>query len=112
MMLINQQIVVVIGGSSGIGYEIARQTSVQGARLIIVGRNQATLSAAAERLRGTVKTAVLDAYDETALETFFSRLEVVDHVVSMVGDSMAGGFLTTHHASRPALQVLEQLDDR
>jgi NADP-dependent 3-hydroxy acid dehydrogenase YdfG len=111
MMLINQQIVVVIGGSSGIGYEIARQTSVQGARLIIVGRNQATL-AAAERLMGTVKTAVLDAYDETALETFFSRLEVVDHVVSMVGDSMAGGFVTTHHASRPALQVLEQLDDR
>ncbi len=94
-MLINQQIVVVIGGSSGIGYDVARQTSVQGARLIIVGRNQAKLAAAAERLRGTVKTAVLDAHDETALETFFSRLEVVDHLVSMVGDSMAGGFLTT-----------------
>jgi NAD(P)-dependent dehydrogenase (short-subunit alcohol dehydrogenase family) len=34
MMTINQQFVVVIGGSSGIGYEVARQTSAQGARLI------------------------------------------------------------------------------
>ena len=61
---------------------------MQGARLIIVGRNQAKLAAAAERPRGTVKTAVLDAHDETALETFFSWLEVIDHLVSMVGDSM------------------------
>jgi len=42
-----------------------------------------------------VKTAVLDAHDGTALKGFFSRLEAVDHLVSMVGDSMAGGFLTT-----------------
>ncbi len=95
MIRMDQQIVVVIGGSSGIGHEIARQTSTQGARLIITGRNQAKLDAAAERLGGVVKTALLDAHDETALEGFFSRLEVIDHIVSMVGDSMAGGFLTT-----------------
>ena len=95
MMPMDQQIVVVIGGSSGIGYEVARQAGAQGARLIITGRNQAKLAAAAERLGGAVKTAVLDAHDETALESFFSSLEAVDHLVSMVGDSMAGGFLTT-----------------
>ncbi len=94
-MSFHQQIVVIIGGSSGIGYEVARQTSVQGARLIIAGRNQAKLAAAVERLSGMVKTAVLDAHDETALESFFSTLDVVDHLVSMVGDSMAGGFLMT-----------------
>jgi hypothetical protein len=37
----------------------------------------------------------LDAHDEAALEKFFSKLAAVDHLVSMVGDSMAGGFLTT-----------------
>jgi hypothetical protein len=42
-----------------------------------------------------VKTAVLDAHEDMALENFFSRLEVADHLVSMVGDSMSGGFLTT-----------------
>ena len=94
-MSMDQQIVVVIGGSSGIGYEVARQTRAQGAQLTSLGRNAAKLVAAAERLDGEVKTAVLDAHDDTALERFFSRLETVDHLVSMVGDSMSGGFLTT-----------------
>lgn len=51
-MSMDQQIVVVIGGSSGIGYEVARQTRAQGARLIIIGRHPARLFAAAERLDG------------------------------------------------------------
>ena len=99
MMAMDQQIVVVIGGGSGIGHAVARQANAQGARLIIVGRNHAKLLAAAERLSGAVKTVVLDAHDETALERFFSGLEAVDHLVSMVGDSMAGGFMTTTPAT-------------
>jgi NAD(P)-dependent dehydrogenase (short-subunit alcohol dehydrogenase family) len=94
-MSMNDKIVLVIGGSSGIGYEIVRQTSGQGARLIVVGRNKTKLAAAAESLRAEVKPVVLDAHDERALEHFFSTLEPIDHLVSMVGDSMAGGFLTT-----------------
>jgi short-subunit dehydrogenase len=47
------------------------------------------------RDRVEVETIVLDAHDDTALERFFARLEPVDHLVSMVGDSMSGGFLTT-----------------
>jgi NAD(P)-dependent dehydrogenase (short-subunit alcohol dehydrogenase family) len=96
MTPLSHKIVVVIGGSSGIGNEVARQTIARGARLIIVGRDRAKLAAAAKRLGRAVTTLfALDAHDETALETFFSKLEAVDHVVSMVGDSMAGGFLTT-----------------
>lgn len=94
-MSMDKQIIVVIGGSSGIGYEVARQTHAQGAQLIILGRNPAKLHTAAEQLGGEVKTVVLDAHDDTALERFFSQLETVDHLVSMVGDSMSGGFLTT-----------------
>jgi NAD(P)-dependent dehydrogenase (short-subunit alcohol dehydrogenase family) len=94
-MSMDQQIVVVIGGSSGIGYEVARQAHAQGARLFLLGRDLVKLAAAAESLTGEVKTTVLDAHDDIALEHFFSRLEAVDHLVSMVGDSMAGGFLAT-----------------
>lgn len=89
------QTVIVIGGSSGIGLEIAHRAGEQGARLVIVGRDESKLSAAATRLGGTVKTVAADAHDETAVEGLFATLDPVDHVVSMVGDSMAGGFLDT-----------------
>jgi NAD(P)-dependent dehydrogenase (short-subunit alcohol dehydrogenase family) len=87
--------VLVIGGSSGIGHEIARQATDLGARLIIAGRNPAKLTEAARRLGGAVQTVTVDAHDEAALESAFSDLDALDHVVSMVGDSMSGGFLTT-----------------
>ena len=89
------QTILVIGGSSGIGQEIARQASEEGARLILAGRNPAKLAAAAEGLSPAVQSVVLDAHDEVAMEAAFSTLEALDHVVSMVGDSMSGGFLTT-----------------
>ena len=45
-----QKIVAIIGSSSGIGYEVARQTQALGAHLTIVGRDQAKLAAAAAKL--------------------------------------------------------------
>jgi NAD(P)-dependent dehydrogenase (short-subunit alcohol dehydrogenase family) len=89
------QTVLVVGGSSGIGHEVARQAAKEGARLIIAGRNPAKLGGAAERLNGAVQTVAMNAHDEAELESAFSDLDTLDHVVSMVGDSMAGGFLTT-----------------
>lgn len=91
----SRQTVMVIGGASGIGFEVARQTSARGDRVVIVGRDQVRLAAAVERLSGEVQALVLDAHDGIALKRFFSDLEAVDHLVSMVGDSMAGGFMTT-----------------
>jgi NAD(P)-dependent dehydrogenase (short-subunit alcohol dehydrogenase family) len=89
------QTVLVVGGSSGIGHDVARQAAEERARLIIAGRNPAKLADAAERLNGAVQTIALNAHDEAELESAFSDLDTLDHVVSMVGDSMAGGFLTT-----------------
>jgi NAD(P)-dependent dehydrogenase (short-subunit alcohol dehydrogenase family) len=86
--------VLVIGGTSGIGHEVARQARALGARLIITGRDPDRLAAAGERLGGA-RTDRLDAHDGEALDAFFERLGPVDHIVSMVGDSMAGGFLET-----------------
>ena len=49
----NQKLAVIIGGSSGIGFEIARQPNALGAHLTIVGRDQVKLAAAAKKLGGT-----------------------------------------------------------
>lgn len=85
--------VLVIGGSSGIGYEVARQAVEGGSRVRITGRDEERLAAAAERLGASATR--LDAHDEQQLEAFFDSADEVDHLVSMVGDSMAGGFLDT-----------------
>jgi len=91
----NEKMVLIIGGSSGIGFEVARQARERGAQLKVVARDPAKLAIAAERLGGAVKTAVLDAHDDKALENFFVNEDDFDHLVSTIGDSMAGGFLTT-----------------
>jgi NAD(P)-dependent dehydrogenase (short-subunit alcohol dehydrogenase family) len=87
--------VLVIGGSSGIGHEIARQAIGLGAHVIIAGRTPSTLAAASERLGGELRTVVVDAHEEAQVARAFSDLGALDDVVSMVGDSMSGGFLTT-----------------
>lgn len=89
------QVVLVIGGSSGIGHEIARQAMELHAGVIVAGRDASKLAAAAERLGGDVRTVVMDAHEEAHVESAFSDLDAFDHIVSMVGDSMSGSFLTT-----------------
>lgn len=86
---------LVLGGSSGIGAEIARRAGERGARVIIAGRQQAKLEAMAAELGGRVQTVSVDAHSMDALVEAFAELPSLDHVVSMVGDSMSGGFLET-----------------
>jgi NAD(P)-dependent dehydrogenase (short-subunit alcohol dehydrogenase family) len=90
--------VVVIGGTSGIGAQVAEQAASFGADVVITGRDQARLTAAAPHV-GARRASRLDAHDDDAVDRFFAGLERVDHLVSMVGDSMTGGFLTTTPAT-------------
>ncbi|KAF1051417.1 MAG: 3-oxoacyl-[acyl-carrier-protein] reductase FabG [Stenotrophomonas maltophilia] len=87
---------VVIGGSSGIGLRVAQLAAQQGAALIIVGRNperleQARLELAEQGAQVQVRQA--DAHQPEQLEALFAALPAFDHLVSMVGDVMGGGFL-------------------
>jgi NAD(P)-dependent dehydrogenase (short-subunit alcohol dehydrogenase family) len=75
------QTIVIIGGSSGIGYETARRARAEGAELILVGRNSDRLQRAAVDL-GRARTAAFDATDQAALDQFFGDLTApVDHVM-------------------------------
>lgn len=83
--------IVIIGGSSGIGLEIALQVKSLGANLIIGARNEEKLKKAAGQLDAT--WIQVDAHDRRSLNSFFEALPLFDHVISMVGDVMGGGFL-------------------
>lgn len=93
--LINKKI-LIIGGSSGIGRKVAEMAAKEGADLIIVGRNKERLDEAGKmllKLGHSVETYAADAHDELAMEELFGHLSGFDHLVSMVGDVMGGGFL-------------------
>jgi NAD(P)-dependent dehydrogenase (short-subunit alcohol dehydrogenase family) len=79
------QIVVVIGGSAGIGLETARRARAEGAKVILTGRNSEPLRRAASEL-DALSTAAFDAMDSAALERFFHELPAtVDHVMVTAG---------------------------
>jgi NAD(P)-dependent dehydrogenase (short-subunit alcohol dehydrogenase family) len=75
------QTVVVIGGSAGIGLETARRASVEGASVILTGRNPERLRRAASELNA-LSVAAFDATDFKLLQSFFDDLPgAVDHVL-------------------------------
>ena len=75
------QIVVVIGGSAGIGLETARRAQAEGAEVILTGRDPGRLRQAALEL-GAHRTAAFDATDLAALDRFFADLpEAINHVM-------------------------------
>jgi NAD(P)-dependent dehydrogenase (short-subunit alcohol dehydrogenase family) len=79
------QTVVVIGGSAGIGLETARQARVEGAKVILSGRNPERLQRAASEVHA-LSTAAFDAADPSSLERFFAALpSPIDHVMVTAG---------------------------
>jgi NAD(P)-dependent dehydrogenase (short-subunit alcohol dehydrogenase family) len=87
------QTVVLIGGSAGIGLETARQARVEGAEVILTGRNPDRLEAAASEI-GALRTAAFDANDTQALQEFFEAIPApIDHVLVTAGGPRYGPLL-------------------
>jgi NAD(P)-dependent dehydrogenase (short-subunit alcohol dehydrogenase family) len=87
------QTVVVIGGSAGIGLETARRARIEGARVILTGRNPEPLQRAGSELEA-LSTAVFDATDPPFLKSFFRELpDTIDHVMVTAGRPHYGRLL-------------------
>jgi NAD(P)-dependent dehydrogenase (short-subunit alcohol dehydrogenase family) len=72
---------VVIGGSAGIGLETARRARVEGADVILTGRDRTRLEHAATEI-GAGSVAAFDATDFERLAAFFDELPTaIDHVL-------------------------------
>ncbi len=88
---LEEKVVVVTGGSRGIGLELARNFLAQGARVVICGRKQENLAAAVEKLGAGERLLALPAHvaREEDVETLFdaavSRFGGLDILVNNVG---------------------------
>src|SRR3954467_2663844 len=75
------QTVVVLGGSAGIGFETARLARMEGAEVIVTGRDRERLERAAQEL-GALSTAPFAAPAPSRLERFFDDLpKPIDHLM-------------------------------
>ena len=105
MSLINKM-VVILGGSSGMGLATAKAAQAEGARVVITGRSPERLQAARTILGDEVKTVALDIGDEMGTRALFSVLDSVDHVFITAGTVLFDPKLAPDAKSiRPALDT-------
>ncbi|MEO8538529.1 MAG: SDR family oxidoreductase [bacterium] len=78
--------VVVIGGTSGIGFGVAEAAKAAGARVVVGSSQQSKVDDAVARLGTGAEGAVVDASSEDNVAGFFARLGGFDHLVYTAGD--------------------------
>ena len=78
--------IVVLGGSSGIGFAVAQAALAQGATVHIGSSNADKVAAAIERLGAAASGATIDLTDEESVSAFFAAGGAIDHLVYTAGD--------------------------
>jgi NAD(P)-dependent dehydrogenase (short-subunit alcohol dehydrogenase family) len=80
--------VMVVGGSSGMGLALAELLLAEGAEVIIVGRSESRLASAREQLCNPerLRTAVADIGQETQVAKLFEQCGPLDHIVTTAAD--------------------------
>ena len=83
--LLGGQTVVVLGGSSGMGFETAKQARSEGANVVLSGRNPERVEHAAREL-GALSSAAFDVTDFERLGRFLGDLpKPIDHIMVTAG---------------------------
>ncbi|KQL46274.1 short-chain dehydrogenase [Brevibacillus choshinensis] len=103
--MLHEQKVVVIGGSSGIGLESAKEVIARGAEVIIASRSEEKLQHALEQLGPRATAHVLDTTQEKQVQEFFAQVGTFDHLIVTAAETTGGAFLQTETAQ--ARQLFE-----
>lgn len=102
MTSLKNQTVVVVGGTSGIGFAVALASlHAQASHVIVVSSTtdkvsdavkRLTAIATEHRLNGTVTGSNLDVGSAEDVKKFFKKIGEIDHVVYTSGDALKLGF--------------------
>jgi len=83
---LNGQRVVVIGGSSGIGFAVAEAALAEGATVVIGSSREANVQAAAARLGAGASGSAVNVREEASVQAFLEGGGSFDHLVFTAGD--------------------------
>lgn len=78
--------IVIVGGTSGIGYGVAESAAGEGAMVILGSSNPANVEAAAAKLGNHATGHVIDVKNEASVAAFFDAVGAFDHLVYTAGD--------------------------
>lgn len=98
MSSVKGQKMVIIGGSSGMGFASAKQLAELGAEVVIAGRVKEKLLGAQKRIKGTVQSHCLDINDEHAVKEFFHKVGSFDHLITPAASTSSGTFIDSQAA--------------
>ena len=79
-----QEHVVIVGGSSGMGYALAAELIAQGSEVTIAGRSPGKLDAVRRELG--VRTVAMDIGIEADIERLFAATGTVSHIVTTAAE--------------------------
>lgn len=94
MSLQNKKI-VIIGGTSGIGFATAQAAAAEGAHVVVASARQERVTRALSLLPAGAEGKTLDVTDEAQVQVFFAAVGGFDHLVYTAGDSLLLGDFTT-----------------
>lgn len=84
--------IVIVGGSSGIGFAIAKASLEANANVVIVSRSADKLNQAKQRLNNAVETFTADIRDFSQLEALFEKIGKFDHLQITASEISFGDF--------------------
>lgn len=90
---LENQNIVIIGGSSGVGLTVAKLVADRGAKLTIASRSQERLEKAAQEIGDRVEIGIINTLDENSVKNFFADRNGIEHLLVFAGDSMGDGVL-------------------
>jgi NAD(P)-dependent dehydrogenase (short-subunit alcohol dehydrogenase family) len=104
---LHNQLVVLLGGTSGIGFAAAQAALAAGASVVVASSSRQRVTEALAVLGGRAEGHALDVADEAAVQALFARIGSFDHLVYSAGDALQIGPLaeTAIDAVRKAFEV-------
>ena len=94
-MTLKGQRIVILGGTSGIGFGVATAAAAEGANVVIVSSKRASVTKGIAGLPEGSQGMVVDLTNEGEVERFFQEVGTFDHLVYTAGDwALYGDYAT------------------
>jgi NAD(P)-dependent dehydrogenase (short-subunit alcohol dehydrogenase family) len=87
MDLANKRI-VILGGTSGIGFAVAQKSAAQGAAVVVASSREESVKRATKLLAGTAEGLTIDLTSEQDIKSFFGKIGEFDHLVYTAGEPL------------------------